>query len=456
MLVDRSVTTQWEGLAIVWYFPVVPSRVKQWSHFHVGVYTITGTNFACGQGLPLCVTCNTFWARNPPKPWKWANNLKSPRLSRGPQCSHSHITIISLNNQSVWHSQILPSLQVIAQYYDSSKLASNQKPNAKIRRPGSACTVFFSYVASKILSQGAHPKSPVQNPRSPKSKIQNPQNPKSPKSKIPKFQNPNFAHKDLLHNVPKIQNPKSPKSRKSKIQNPKSPKSKKPKSPQSKIQNPQNPKNPKSKIPKIQNPQNPKSKLFWPDFGDFGFGILDFGDFGFWIWDSGPKIQNPNPPKSKIQNPHNPKSKIPKIPKIQNPKSPKSKIQNPQNPKSKILRRNPKFGAFGASRKELLPNDAKSSIQNPQNPAKKAWILDFGDFGFWIFWILDFGFWGFWGFWILDFGDFGFWILGILGFWVFWILDFGDFGFWGFWILDFGDFGDFGFWDFGEVQGMYH
>ena len=32
----------------------------------------------------------------------------------------------------------------------------------KIRRPGSACTVFFSYVASKILSQGAHPKSPVQ------------------------------------------------------------------------------------------------------------------------------------------------------------------------------------------------------------------------------------------------------------------------------------------------------
>ena len=66
------------------------------------------------------------------------------------------------------------------------------------------------------------------------------------------------------------------------------------------------------------------------------------------------KIQNP-------QNPENPKSKIPKIPKskIQNPQK-KSKIQNPQNPKSKILRRNPKFGALGASRKELLPNDAKS------------------------------------------------------------------------------------------------
>ena len=125
--------------------------------------------------------------------------------------------------------------------------------------------------------------------------------------------------------------------------------------------------------------------------------------------------------KSKIQNPQNPK--------IQNPKSPKSKIQNPQNPKSKILRQNPKFGALGASRKELLHNDPKSKIQNPQNPAKKVWILDFGDFGFW----------GFWGFWILDFG--------ILG-----ILDFGDFGFWGFWILDFGDFGDFGgfgFWILG-------
>ena len=70
----------------------------------------------------------------------------------------------------------------------------------QIRRPGSACTVFFSYVASKILSQGAHPKSPVQNP----------------KSKIPKIQNPKSK-------IPKIQNPKSPKS---KIQNPQIPKSK--------------------------------------------------------------------------------------------------------------------------------------------------------------------------------------------------------------------------------------
>ena len=239
----------------------------------------------------------------------------------------------------------------------------------EIRRPGSACTVFFSYVASKILSQLANPKSPVpqtpkiskiQNPRSPKSKIQNP---KSPKSKIPKFQNPYFAHKDLLHNVPKIQNPKSPKSRKSRIQNPQNPKSKipkiqNPKSPKSKIQNP---KSPKSKIlypqlpkSKIQNPrqnpkygalgphikncyitiQNPKSKIqkIWPK--KFGLGILDFG-FGI------------PAPKSKIQTPQNPKSKIPKI---QNLKSPKSKIQNlksPKSPKSKIQNPPPKSKIWG-------------------------------------------------------------------------------------------------------------
>ena len=175
---------------------------------------------------------------------------------------------------------------------------------------------------------------------SPKSKIQDPQNPKSPKSKIPKFQNPNFAHKDLLHNVPKIQNPKSPKSRKSKIQNPQNPKSPKSKIPKAKIQNPHNPKSKIPKIPKIQNPHNPKSKIQNPQnpsfFGrilgilDLGFwilGILDFGFFGFGI----------PAPKSKIQTP-----------------------QNPKSPKSKILRRNPKFGALGASRKELLPNDAKS------------------------------------------------------------------------------------------------
>ena len=159
-----------------------------------------------------------------------------------------------------------------------------------IRRPGSACTVFFSYVASKILSQGAHPKSPVQNPKSKIPKIQNPQNPKSPKSKI---QTLHIKICYIMFQKSKIQNP----------QNPENPKSTIPK-----IQNPQNPKS------KIQNPQNPKSKLFWPDFGDFG----DFGFWGFWILDSGPKIQNPNSPKSKIQNPQNPKSKIPKI-QIQNP-----------------------------------------------------------------------------------------------------------------------------------------
>ena len=55
---------------------------------------------------------------------------------------------------------------------------------------------------------------------------------------------------------------------------------------------------------------------------------------------------------------------------------------------------------------------------------------------------------GFWGFWILDcgdFGGFGFWDFG------FWLL-----GFWGFWILgilDFGDFGNLDFWEFGEVRG---
>ena len=194
---------------------------------------------------------------------------------------------------------------------------------------------LLSYVASKILSQGAHPKSPIQNP---KSKIPKIQNPKSPKSKIPKFQNPNFAHKDLLHNVPKtkipkIQNPQNPK-----IQNPQNPKS-----PKSKIQNPQILKsklqNPNSKIQNPQNPKSPKSKIqaslagFWR-FGDLGFWILGILDFGFGI----------PAPKSKIQTPQNPKSKI----------------QNPQNPKSKILRRNPKFGALGASRKELLPNDTKS------------------------------------------------------------------------------------------------
>ena len=59
----------------------------------------------------------------------------------------------------------------------------------------------------------------------------------------------------------------------------------------------------------------------------------------------------------------NPKSKIPKITKI-------PKIQNP--------RQNRKFGALGASHKELLHNDPKSKMQNPQNPAKKVWILDFG------------------------------------------------------------------------------
>ena len=314
-------------------------------------------------------------------------------------------------------------------------MSGNQVPkiptecNLEIRRPGSACTVFFSYVASKICHK-------IQNPKSPNSKIQNPQNPKSKIHKIPKLQNPpnlgRWGHhikicyitvqnpKSKIPKIPKIQNPKSPKSKIPKIQNPKS------EIPKSKIQNPPNPKS------KIQNPPNlgphkdllhngPKSKIQNPQNRPkkFGFWIGEF-----WILDFGPKIQNPKSPRSKIQNPKSPKSKIqnpqnPKseIPKIQNPKSPKS-------PKSKIFRQNPKFGALGVSQKDLLHNDPKSKIQNPQNPKFGDfgfWILDSGDFGFWILGILDFGFGGFW---ILDLGDFGFWILGIL-----------DFGFWGFWIL---------------------
>ena len=162
--------------------------------------------------------------------------------------------------------------------------------------------------------------------------------------------------------------------------------------------------------------QNPKSKT--PKIGqkslDFGFWIGGFG-----ILDFGPKIQNPKSPRSKIQNPQNPKSKIPKI---QNPKSEIPKIQNPKSPKSpksKIFRQNPKFGALGASHKDLLHNDPKSKIQNPQNPKFRDfgfWILDSGDFGFWGFWILDLGDFGFWIWGILDLGDFGFWILGILDF----------------------------------------
>ena len=234
----------------------------------------------------------------------------------------------------------------------------------KIRRPGSACTVFFSYVASKILSQGAHPKSPVQNPKSKIPKIQNPQNPKSPNSKI---QTLHIKICYIMFQKSKIQNP----------QNPKSPKSQKPKSPQSKIQNPQNP---KSKIPKIQNPAG-----FW----------------GFWILDLGFRPQNPKSKLPKIQNPQNPKSSA----EIQNLGRWGPHVKNcflmMQNPKSKIPKIRPKKLGF--------------------------WILGILYFGFWGFWILDFGdfvFWdfGFWGFWILGILDFG--ILGILDFGIWGILDF--------------------------------
>ena len=163
-------------------------------------------------------------------------------------------------------------------------------------------------------------------------------------------------------------------------------------------------------------PQRPKFWILAQDFGFWGFWILDLGDFGFWIL------------------------------------GPKSKIQNPpiQNPKSKLFW--PILGIL-----DFGPLCSKS-LCGPK--FRGFWILDLGDFGFWIGGILDFGFGGFWilgildfgfgGFWILDSGDFGFWILdlyvanlyvrpptpqiwGILG-----ILDFGDFGFG---ILVFGDFG---------------
>ena len=263
---------------------------------------------------------------------------------------------------------------------------------------------FFSYVGSKILSQGAHPKSPVQNP---KSKIPKIQNPKSPKSKVQNPKSPNSKIQTLhikicyiMFQKSKIQNPQNPKSPKSKIQSPKSP--------QSKIQNPQNPQNPKSKIPKIQNPKSPKSKIqaFLAGFWRFwGFWILDFGDFGFWIWDSGPKIQNPNSPKSKIQNPKSPKSKIPKIQNPQNPQNPKSKIPKIQNPKSSAKIQN--LGRWGPHVKNCY-----ITIQNPKSKIPK---IRPKKFGFWILGILDFGFWGFWilDFW--DFGDLGFWILGVQG-----------------------------------------
>ena len=231
--------------------------------------------------------------------------------------------------------------------------------------PGRRAQSSSSYVESKICHK-------IQNPKSPNSKIQNPQNPKSPKS--PKSK------------IPKIQNPKSPKSKIPKIQNPKS------EIPKSKIHQIQNPKSPKSKIPEIWGHIKicyitvQKSKI--PKIGqkslDFGLGILDFGF----------RFQNPKSPRSKIQNHQNPKSPKSKIP---NPKSPRSKTKIPKIPK--IFRQNPKFGALGASHKDLLHNDPKSKTPKIQN-------LGILDFGFWIRGIWDFGFW--------DFGSWGFWILEIL------------------------------------------
>ena len=108
----------------------------------------------------------------------------------------------------------------------------------------------------------------------PKSKIQTPQD---PKSKITKIQN--LKSQNPKSKIPKIQNLKSPKS---KIQNHPNPKS------SAEIQNlgrcgPHVKncflmiQNPKSKIPKIR----PKKLGFWI------LGILNFGFWGFWILDFG-------------------------------------------------------------------------------------------------------------------------------------------------------------------------
>ena len=417
-----------------------------------GLHTQVITNGSRNITLPNAATCASTTHNT-----KLEQRIRN--LSGSSQFVELHDSLFSQVGAGKYRPQVV--CEVLWGQVEKKSMSEINDTYCKIRRPGSACTVFFSYVASKIchkIQNPPNPKSPnskIQNPQSPKSKIQNPQNPKSKIPKIPKIQNPpNLGrwgpHIKICYitvqnpksKIPKIQNPQNPKSKIPKIQNPKS------EIPKSKIPNPPNP---KSKIPKIQNPRKlgphkellhngPKSKIQNPQnrpkkFGFWGFWILDFGAE---IQNPKSPIQNPKAPKSKIQKPQDPKSKIPKI---QNPKSPKSKIpkipkiQNPKSPKSKIFRQNPKFGALGASHKDLLHNDPKSKIQNPQNP--KFWILDFGFGGFWI---LDFGDFGFWGFWILDFGFGGFWIL-----------DLGDFGFWILGILDFGDFGA-----FGEVQGMYH
>ena len=144
-----------------------------------------------------------------------------------------------------------------------------------IRRPGSACTVFFFLCSIQNLSQN------------PKSKIPKHQNPKSPKSKIPKIQNPPNLGRWGPHIKICYITVQNPKSKIPQIQNPKSkiPKIQNPPNPKSKIQNPPNP---KSKIPKIQNPRNlgphkdllhkgPKSKIQNPQNRQkkFGFWILD-------------------------------------------------------------------------------------------------------------------------------------------------------------------------------------
>ena len=155
-------------------------------------------------------------------------------------------TLSSVSAIFLWHTSFEESINLTTNFFLGSTCFKEivRHSNQIIRRPGSACTVFFSYVASKFCHKIQNPKSPnikIQNPKSPKSKIQNPksprskiqnppnpQNPQNPKScaKIqnlgrwgphisPKFGALGTSHKDLLHNGPKskIQNPPNPKSK---------------------------------------------------------------------------------------------------------------------------------------------------------------------------------------------------------------------------------------------------
>ena len=145
-------------------------------------------------------------------------------------CSFSRLSSPNVFLQPTWsHEGAIPSRDMASGFpkkhraeFPKDALKKNRKamPNTKeIRRPRSACTVFLSYVESKI----SNPKSPVPKlQKSPKSKI-----PKIQKSKIPKIQNLHIKICYIMFQNPKSKIPKiqNPQNLKSKIQKP-SPKSK--------------------------------------------------------------------------------------------------------------------------------------------------------------------------------------------------------------------------------------